>query len=337
MKIQLISLYFILQSVLSFSQIKTNGSSCENAIPILDSTQTIQLPASNNTTWYKFRSDWPSFSVQLYNKSGNFVIYESSERDFCTNQNNSIVLFALGDHLNDLSNKYAATKALELGGICTCDNCIKDPLTFKNFKIQSGAYYYIQVIGSTQSLTLQFESGKTNKSSQVSTGALVNKKACDIVFMKCYTYGGIPGPDSLLNKPYNSQEWGPLKNGIHIYYVNRNIQDRSFKIRDYAIDENNSKCALDSLVNYTHPDKKIRITGYVTKGEDKLAETNELKASEGLAKIIKNYLVNQKIAEIRIETEGKGSSIQLYENEKSKISFMYELNRNNRVEIKEVK
>lgn len=159
---------------------------------------------------------------------------------------------------------------------------------------------------------------------------------CKIVFMKSHTTGMISSSDSLKNKPFNSQEWGPLKYGLHIYYIKRDVQQRTFKVRDYGLDEISSKCALDSLAKYLidNPGKKILITGFVTKGEDKLAEKYELAASEALAKIVRNYLVDRKISMKRILIEGKGSSIQLYKDEKSQLSFMYELNRNNRVEIK---
>ena len=127
-----------------------------------------------------------------------------------------------------------------------------------------------------------------------------------------------------------------MKYGLHIYYIKRDVQQRTFKVRDYGLDEISSKCALDSLSKYLidNPGEKILITGFVTKGEDKLAEKYELAASEALAKIVRNYLVDRKISMKRILIEGKGSSIQLYKDEKSQLSFMYELNRNNRVEIK---
>lgn len=319
------------------AQIKRDGSNCENAIIISDTVESIQLPSvAAGVCWYKFKSSSFFLTLKLF-RLGNYIIYESPSEDFCATSSKDNILFAFGDSLSYVDNEYIRHKAAQLNGVCYCNNCLKTELFFKAIKLKEDSYYYIQLINVSQPFELQF-----NHKSNLATHKLqltTKKKQgieCKIVFMKSFTTGMINNADSLKNKPFNSQEWVPIKYGLHIYYIKRDLQQRTFKIRDYVLDEITSKCMLDSLVKYLfdNPEKKILITGFVTKGEDKLAEKYELAASEALAKIVRNYLVDHKVSVNRIKIEGKGSSQQLNKDEKSKISFMYELNGNNRVEIK---
>ncbi len=331
MKIRVLFISFIFQFTYSFSQRITDGNCCDKAILISDTIQVIQLPPSKGTTWYKFKAVSSEISIKLYT-SGNYIIYNSTNSNCPGNEN---VIFAMGDSLINSDDEYLHFKASEFLGQCSCNVCRKSP-SLKKIRTLSENYYCIAVINTTQPFELRFDKDKMSSTSTIKKNNSEVKTSCEIGFVKSYTYGMISKSDSLKNKPYNKEEWTILRYGIHIYYIKRDIQDHFFKIRDYSLDVGNSKCVLDSLVNYltVNTDKKILVTGYVTKGEDKLAEKYEVKASEALANIVRNYLYDHKIALNRIQTEGKGSSQQLYKNEKSKIGYMYEMNRNNRVEIK---
>jgi outer membrane protein OmpA-like peptidoglycan-associated protein len=335
MKMRFFLFFVFFKLSISFGQIEQDGSSCDKAIDISDTVQSIQLPGiSGGMRWYKFKSSSSTLILKLV-RSENYIIYESSSADFCSLSSKETILFAFGDNLVNADNKYIRYKAAQLSGLCACDNCLKTAV-LKTVKIREGNYYYIQLMNTSYPLELRFAPKSNVRDKQQQQVNTKQKLPCQIAFMKSYTYGMILPIDSLKDNPYNAVEWMPLKYGIHVYYIKRDLQERQFKIRDYGLDEAASKCALDSIVGYliAHPEKKIVITGFVTKGENELAEKYEQAASEALAKIVRNYLVDRKISMKRIKVEGKGSSQQLYKDEKSRVSFMYELNRNNRVEVK---
>ncbi len=336
MRLDLVLFSVLLKISCSFGQVVQDGSSCDRAILISDTVESVQVPRSIGTTWYKFKSAFPLLSVKIF-RAGNYIIYESNSNEFCSTSVKDNIVFAFGDSLKTADNKYVRYKASELNGLCSCNNCLKASLTFNRFKVKNDAYYYIQLINTEQPLELKFNrKALLNKTQSNIDRSIKKHNPCEIVFLKSHTTGMISSSDSLKNKPFNSQEWISLKYALHIYYIQRDLQQRIFKIRDYGLDEIASKCALDSLVKFLlgNPKRKIIVTGYVTKGEDKLAEKYELEASEALAKITRNYLVDHKVLFNQIKIEGKGSSQQLYKDEKSQVSFMYEKNRNNRVEIK---
>ncbi|MGZ4048795.1 MAG: OmpA family protein [Bacteroidia bacterium] len=164
-------------------------------------------------------------------------------------------------------------------------------------------------------------------------------EATKIVFWKTYwvANGGLTGIDSIDDKTRNSLFHQPLTYGRPIYFITRNYYN-SFKIRVYALDYlNESKGALDSIVDYlkTNNTKNISITGHVTAGKDALEKKYEQRSSEALAEIVKEYLVQHQIDPKRIKISGAGSTGLLYENEHDKIlNDITTTNRNNRVEIK---
>ncbi len=318
-----------------FGQIEQEGNSCNTAMLLTDTILSAQILKPNGVTWYKFKSPAPAFSIRL-SRLDNCIIYESTSLDFCSGLDNGNVVLALGDSLKNVNNKYIRSKAGELEGLCSCDNCMKTPLTVDHIKIKSDNTYYIQVIGS-HPWELQFDKKIIKNENKHSLGKKEEEKSsCEIVFMKTYTDGSLIQSDGQENKSFSLKDLSALKYGLHIYFMKRDFSRQTFKVREYVLEEIASKCMLDSLLKYLmdNPGKNIMITGYVTKGEDKLAEKYEQIASESLALIVRNYLFDHKISLDRIKTEGKGSTQQLYENEKSRVSFIYELNRNNRVKIK---
>jgi hypothetical protein len=330
----LLTIYLLLSSISCFSQTKyTDGSSCENAIMISDSSYFILLPEAKNTTWYKFRAKSSSINIKFKKSGFQYYIYESIE-GFC--YTSEMPLFSLTDDSLNMTNENLSiiTKA-ELNGLCSCVTCRKQYKLSFPIKLEPNKYYYIKISGPTNSFELNFEKDKIINTKIIGPKTPVSINATcltGIIFWKTtsWSMGGQVSSDSLGLKGLP-----PLKYGSHIYYIHR--EAREFKVRDYVLDAIASKCALDSIVNYLtiNNTKSITIIGHVSVGEDTLAKQYEQQASEALADIMRLYLIQNKIDYKRIETGGGGSTQMLFKDEKDQILNFYTItNKNNRVEIK---
>lgn len=105
---------------------------------------------------------------------------------------------------------------------------------------------------------------------------------------------------------------------------------------EYYIDLKESKPKLDSIVKVMSESKNkvLLVEGYVAAGGTALEKKNENASSEVVAKLIKKYLVENKIEGDRIVTQGCGVSRQYADGpHKDSKYFPIEFDKNNRVEL----